>query len=79
MEDAVDFACEVNGETDPLWACALARGALEPLASGSKDAEKGGGRADLAWGGGARSPRSILARAAARPVRGPGGGCRSRG
>ena len=43
LDDAIDLACEAaTGESK--WACAVARGGMEPLA------EKGGGRADLAWG-----------------------------
>jgi hypothetical protein len=47
LEEAIDFACEVNGEDadEKLWGCALAQGALEPLVGAS-----GRGRADLAWG-----------------------------
>jgi hypothetical protein len=44
LEEAIDFACQVNGEEEAerMWACALARGSIEPLADK--------GRADLAWG-----------------------------
>src|ERR1700689_2534328 len=60
LEEAVDFACEVSGKggTEKVWACGIARGALE-LLDGTSEAEprrgphqtsKGGGRADLAWG-----------------------------
>jgi hypothetical protein len=52
LEEAIQFACEasndVGGEGQKtVWACAVARGELAPLA-GSGD--KSGGRADLAWG-----------------------------
>ena len=47
LEEAIDFAREVNGEDaeEKLWACAIAQGELEPLVGAS-----GRGRGDLAWG-----------------------------
>jgi hypothetical protein len=44
LDEAVQFACGTNANGDKAWACAIARGELEPLA------DKAGGRADLAWG-----------------------------
>ena len=58
--DSLDEAIELAGyasTSESKWACAVARGDMEPLA------EKGGGRADLAWGE-ALFAAVILARAA---------------
>jgi hypothetical protein len=51
IEEAVDFACEVNGAegVEKTWACAIARGELQPL-NLAPEGSKGGARADLAWG-----------------------------
>jgi hypothetical protein len=58
--DSLEEAIELAGSaatSEAKWACAVARGELEPLA------ETGGGRADLAWGE-ALFAAVILARAA---------------
>jgi hypothetical protein len=43
LEEAIAFVKELRDES-PTWACGLAQGEMEPLA------DKGSGRADLAWG-----------------------------
>ncbi len=56
LDDAIDLA-GTAATSEAKWACAVARGELQPLA------DKGGGRADLAWGE-ALFAAVILARAA---------------